>query len=238
MNKFKTFLVVMNILCFSLLVFFIFDSFIKLYFNEEYYKIPDFRGLTIEEMEKNLEYVNLNFKNMGENFSDYPVGQIFLQQPEAGTVVKRGRKIKVWTSLGKELERLPTLLGKNFLVVKNLAEQNGITIGNVIYIKNSSNPNYNEVLATDPQIDGFITRDTPISFLVNAPEQISNVKMPDIIGMNFNTVSYTLDKYNLIIGNVIYKSIPGIEKNLVIKTNVNAGERIPAGSSIDITVSN
>ena len=61
----------------------------KIYFNETFYSVPDLKTLTLAEAEKMLENNELNIRNMGEEFSELPVGEIFLQEPEAGNIVKK-----------------------------------------------------------------------------------------------------------------------------------------------------
>lgn len=215
---------------------FIFKSFEIIYFNEKYYRVPDFKGLTYEKVEEILNSTDLTAKKVGEEYSSLPIGEIFLQEPEAGSIVKRGRNIKVWTSLGNALVSVPNLNGLNYLDAKVIAEQKGLIIDKVVTIKGTGK--YNEVLATDPSTGTLLTRGEKIAFLVNGAEEVVEIKMPDIIGLPFDSALEIVTKNNLIVGNVDFTSIPGVEKNVIIKTSVKAGEKLPAGSAVDLTINN
>jgi len=83
-----------------------------------------------------------------------------------------------------------------------------------------------------------MTRGEKISFLVNGAEQVVEVKMPDIIGISFDSALEILTKNSLIVGNVEFTSIPEVQKNVIIKSSVKSGEKIPAGSAVDLTINN
>lgn len=124
----------------------------------------------------------------------------------------------------------------NYLDAKSIAEQKGLIIDKVITVK--AQGNYNSVLATDPNTDTLLTRGERISFLVNGAEQVFEIKMPDLIGLSFDKALDILTKNSLIIGNIEFSSIPGVEKNVIIKSSINADEKIPAGSTVDLVINN
>ena len=124
----------------------------------------------------------------------------------------------------------------NYLDAKVIAEQKGLIIDKVITVK--AQGEYNEVLATDPNTNTLMTRGEKISFLVNGAEQVVEVKMPDIIGISFDSALEILTKNSLIVGNVEFTSIPEVQKNVIIKSSVKSGEKIPAGSAVDLTINN
>ena len=205
------------------------------YFNEKYYKVPDLKSYTYDEAEKIVDKTDLNIKKIGKEFSSYPIGQIFLQDPEPGTIVKRGRNIRVWISQGTELVDMPNLTGMNFLDAKILEEEKGMKIDKVITVKGTGK--YNEVMATDPATNTLMSKGESISFLVNGLENVVTVKVPDVIGLSLEEGQENLLKNSLIVGNVEYSEVPGIAPGIIIKTSENAGKKVAAGSTINVTVS-
>lgn len=235
MKKSKIFIYLGIFAGFVLILFLSLKIFEMVYFNEKYYKVPDLKSYTYEEAENIVSNTDLKVKKIGGEFSSYPIGQIFLQEPEAGTVVKKGRNIRVWVSNGAALVDMPDLTGMNFLDAKALAEEKGMTIGKVITVK--GNGKYNEVMATDPATNTLLSKGQKISFLVNGLENVIKVKMPDIIGIPLESGQETLFNNSLIVGNVDYQEVNGIAPGLIIKASVGAGEKVSAGSAIDIVVS-
>ncbi len=236
MNKKTIFISLTGLLGIVLLMFFSIKIFQIIYFNEKYYKVPDLKSHTVEEVTKALKSSELNIKVAGEEFSDLPIGEIFLQEPEVNSVVKKDRTIKVWVSKGKALVQVPNLVGMNYLDAKVIAEQKGLIVNKVVTVK--AQGDYNEVLATDPNTDTLMTRGEKVSFLVNGAEQVAEIKMPDIIGVSFEKALNILAKNSLIVGNVEFSSIPGVGKNVIIRSSVKTGEKIPAGSAVDLTINN
>lgn len=219
-----------------LIGFFSLKIFQIIYFNEEYYKVPNLKSYTFEESQEILKNSKLHLKKVGEEFSELPIGEIFLQEPEANSVVKKDRNIKVWVSKGSALVDVPNLTGMNYLDAKVIAEQKGLIVDRVVTVK--AQGEYNEVIATDPPTNTLMTRGEKIAFLVNGAEQVAEVKMPDLVGRGFDSALDILTKNSLIVGNVEFISVPGIEKNVIIKTSVKAGDKIPAGSAVDLTINN
>lgn len=236
MNKKTVFISLAGLLGIIFIMFFSLKIFQIVYFNEKYYKVPNLKSYTVKEVTEALKNSELSIKEAGEEFSDLPIGEIFLQEPEANSVVKKGRTIKVWASKGKALVQVPNLGGMNYLDAKVIAEQKGLIIDKVITVK--AQGEYNEVLATDPNTNTLMTRGEKISFLVNGAEQVVEVKMPDIIGISFDSALEILTKNSLIVGNVEFTSIPEVQKNVIIKSSVKSGEKIPAGSAVDLTINN
>lgn len=235
MKKGKIFIYSVIFAGFILILFLSLKIFEMVYFNEKYYKVPDLKSYTYEEAEKIVLNTDLNVKKIGGEFSSYPIGQIFLQEPEPGTVVKKGRNIRVWVSNGAALVDMPDLTGMNFLDAKVLAEEKGMVVGNVITVK--GNGKYNEVMATDPATNTLISKGQKISFLVNGLENVVQVRMPDIIGITVEEGQEILSRNSLIVGNIDYKELKGIAPGVVVKTSINSGDRVSAGSTINIVVS-
>ena len=75
-----------------------------------------------------------------------------------------------------------------------------------------------------------------ISFLINGSEQLMDVRVPNVIGVEINKAKEILTENSLLVGKITYVSLPEIEKDLVIETSVLAGRRVSAGTVIDITV--
>ena len=195
MNKKLVLFSFITVIGLGVATFFSLKVFEKYYFNETYYKVPNLKSLNLEEAEELLTSNDLNIRNMGDQFSELPVGEIFMQEPEAGSIVKKNRNIKVWVSKGEALVEVPQLVGMNFLDAKAIAEQKGLVVDRVASTK--AVMAYNEVIATDPNTDTLLKKGQKISFLINSSEQMMETKMPDIIGIN-------LDEANDLLGRKLF----------------------------------
>ncbi len=76
--------------------------------------VPNFEGMTFEQVEKNQEYTdNFSFALMEEYSSSVPKGAIIRQEPISGTQLGQSdsRLIQLYVSKGPELTTMPNIIG-------------------------------------------------------------------------------------------------------------------------------
>lgn len=234
MNKKTILFSFVTVIALGFATFFSLKIFEKYYFNETYYKVPDLKTLNLEQAEELLTSNDLNIRNMGDQFSELPVGEIFMQEPKAGNIVKKNRNIKVWISKGEALVEVPQLVGMNFLDAKAIAEQKGLVVDRVASTK-AVMP-YNEVIATDPATDTLLKKGQKISFLINSSEQMMETKMPDLIGVSIDEANELLEESSLLLGKINYVTLAEIPDGVIVETSLVSGRKVSAGTTIDVTV--
>lgn len=230
----KKFMYISAFLCTIFSAFFIFKIAEKTYFNEAYYKVPDIRGFKFEDATKELENEKLKVKLVGEEYSNYPRGEIFMQDPEPDQVVKIKRNIRVWVSKGTALVEIPNLEGMNFLEAKSLAEQKGLIVDRVISIK--TNRPTNEVISTDPATDTLLSRGDKISFLISGTSQFTEVKVPELAGLDLDSAKAEIEKLSLKVGRVTYKDNKDLYNGIILESSLVPGLRVRVGATIDLVV--
>lgn len=137
----------------------------RLYFNEFYYEVPNFIGIDYELAKKELGSSKISLRPMGETFSSLPFGAIAIQDPIAGSIVKRNRNIKVWISKAPQMIFIPDLIDMNILDAISIAKQQGLKIGKITKIE--SNYGINKVIATSLRTGEPVPKGETISFLVS-----------------------------------------------------------------------
>lgn len=137
----------------------------RFYFNEFYYKVPNLVGLDKKEAEKTISSSSLNLRDMGETFSTLSYGKIAMQEPTPGSIVKKSRNIKIWTSLESPAVFLDNLTEINYLDAASIAQRKGMVVDEVIKVNSSLPINY--VVATSPKSGEPLARGTKISFLIS-----------------------------------------------------------------------
>lgn len=233
MKKFFLFLYAFS--AFIICLYFGAQIFLKVYFNESFYSTPNFKGLTLEEAKRMDKNHILDIKVAGNEFSSYPEGQIFMQEPTAEKVIKKGRNIKVWISKGSDQFTLPELKGKNLIDITPLLQKEGITIKKVTYMA-SSLP-YNTIIATNPFSGSQVRRGDSLSLLVSDLNSVVDVAMPDVIGLEIEEAKSQLAKNSLSIGSITYKKVDYLDPNIVIESNRVPREKLKAGTVVDLVVS-
>lgn len=232
MKRFYTIFSYIISLC--LIIYFGGAIFLNNYFNNYFYKTPNLIGLTKSEAKKLIPKNTIIFNEIGKDYSKLPEGQIFMQEPRENKIVKRGRTIKVWVSLGENSMTIPDFKGKQLYEARNYLEEQGVKIKNITRI--DSNLPYNFVIATTPSAGEIINTNEEISILVSNHASAKILKAPDLVGYTLEEATNILNENALFVGNIIEKHIPSLENNIVLNTSVEAGEDISAGSTINITI--
>lgn len=231
----KFFIIFSCVFSFCLIIFFGTNIFLNNYFNNYFYKTPNLIGLTIEETEKMIPKGTVNIVVAGKDFSNLPAGEIFMQEPNENKVVKRGRTIKVWVSAGENYYEVPDFYGQQLFEVRSLLEEKGIKIKNIS--RTNSELAYNCVIATTPKAGEIVDINDGISILVSSKASSKTVKVPDVIGYTLNEATARIKSQSLFVGEITRMEVPGLEKDIVVDTNINAGSRVSAGSNINLIIS-
>ncbi len=232
----KKFLTIFSFfLSFCLIIFFSCQIFLKHYFNNYFYYTPDFKGLTINEAQKLLPKNTVKIIEAGKDYSDRPLGEIFMQEPEKDKIVKKGRTVKVWVSAGENYFEMPDLYGKQLFEVKSLLEEKGVKIKDIS--RTNSELPYNCIIATSPSKGNLVSADDSISILVSSRASTKIVRVPDVIGFTLEEAEQKIKNESLFVGEITKMEVPGLESNIVVDMSVSAGSKISAGSNINIIVS-
>ncbi|MBZ4682614.1 MAG: eukaryotic-like serine/threonine-protein kinase [Fusobacteriaceae bacterium] len=234
MNK-KNIVIFLDFILIIFILYFSISTGLKFFFNEFLLETPDLSNLTFNEAVVLLENSDIKLKKVDEDFSEFEKGKIYLQIPEAGSSIKKGRTIKVWVSKGKNSIVVPDFSNLDIIDAKVMAEQKGFSIKNIVYTH--STQKINTIITTDPKEGTIMSSDKQLSFLVSSGPINEFVRMPDIIGLNINDARKKLEKNQLFIGNIEYIENSLIEPNIVFDASISVNEKIKKGSSINIVVS-
>jgi len=230
----KRFMYISSIICTILSVFFIIKIAEKTYFNEAYYEVPDVKGFVVDEAQRALDEYGLNIKMVGQEYSHYPMGEIYMQDPEPGQVVKMQRNIRVWVSRGNALVEIPNLVGMNFLDARSLAEQRGLFVDKVVSIR--TNRAVNEVISTDPATDTLLRRGDRISFLISGTSQFTEVSVPNLEGVDLEVARDKIEGLSLRVGQISHKDNPDVYNGAVLEASLAPGVRVRVGTTINLVV--
>jgi len=141
--------------------------------------VPDVRGLTEAEATEVLEDENLRYEFRMDAYSiEYPESTVAEQEPPAGRVVKRGRKVRVTLSLGGEFLDVPYCLGKAARAARITLERAGLEVGAVSRVA-SSRSYPEEVIGTEPQPGMPVVKGSRVNLLVSTGPAARRVLLPD-----------------------------------------------------------
>jgi len=145
-------------------------------------RVPDVIGLSEREAERTLAVEELKLSKISEQWSaDVPRGFISAQDPPAGGVVKRGRRISVVVSLGAQGTTVPVIEGEGVRQAEYLLEGAGLKLGRAARAY-SDEVSRDLVIASDPPGETVVEQETAIDLLVSLGPVPRSYVVPDLVG--------------------------------------------------------
>jgi len=162
-----------------------------------------------------------------------PKYHVISQRPEAGQVVRGGRKVYVTVSMGADFFNAPDLLNKSLEEARSAIEQAGFRIGSVARVAHSSVRD--TVISQDPPPGRSIPSQGSVSLLVSQGAVSQGFLMPDIRGREVQEVLRIMEPYNVVlIPNEV--DIPGAREDQVLDQHPPPDTLIYAGDTISYDV--
>lgn len=162
-----------------------------------------------------------------------PADHVITQEPAAGTVIRRGRTVRVRVSDGARLPTLPDLIGLSERAGQNALSQNQIQVSATA-----------EIRSGDLAADSIVAQDPParsasrsVGLLVNRGAQGITYVMPDLIGAPEARATELLRARGFRVAVVGYAAYPGLAGGIIIRQTPQAGFQIPPGEAISLEVS-
>jgi eukaryotic-like serine/threonine-protein kinase len=162
-----------------------------------------------------------------------PAGRVLAQEPNAGSVARRQRSIRIWLSAGARSATVPVLVGETERAAQLRVTQNGVALDAVAEIRSPDYP------------AGIIVAQTPaakaagghVSLLVNRGDSGASYVMPDVIGVNGDRAADILRGHGFRVGVVASTPYPGVAAGIVLRQSPQGGFRIAPGEPISLEVS-
>ncbi|MDU4937290.1 MAG: Stk1 family PASTA domain-containing Ser/Thr kinase [Clostridium sp.] len=198
-------------------------------------KVPDLKGMTLEEAKKAIEDAGLEYVDAGTEKSDEEEGTVIKFDPEAGKEVEKGSEVRVITSAGVTKIKMPNLVEETETDAKATLDKLNLKNYDVKY-EFSDDIEKGKVISTNPEKDEEITEDTAITITVSKGKEIKKQTVPQLIGMGRDEAVSVLTKLNL--GYDVKKKETNIkeEDGKVIASSHPNGTDVVEGTTITITI--
>jgi beta-lactam-binding protein with PASTA domain len=197
--------------------------------------VPAVVGLEFAAAGRSMDGAGLTLKvDDNRPFSGtVPVGRIALQDPLPGTVVRRGRSVRVWLSAGSRSSVVPALVGESERTAQARVSQDGLEISSTADIRSADLPS-GAIVAQDPAPG---SRSTRVGILVNRGERAAGFVMPDLIGAEGDTALELLRSHGLRVTIVAQQPYPGAPSGIVLRQAPAAGFQVTPDQPISLEVS-
>lgn len=198
-------------------------------------KVPDVRGKSVGEATTLLASVGLLVREEPPRRSDPKVAldHVISQDPEAGSVLRRQRAVRVKVSDGQRAPVLPSVIGQPERSAELTLQQEGIQVAGRDEIRSGEYPD-GTVIAQDPP---GRSRSASVTLLVNRGVTGASYVMPDLIGTPGLLAADLLRKRGLRVAPATYVSYPGIPPGIVVRQTPQAGFQIGDRELVSLEVS-
>jgi beta-lactam-binding protein with PASTA domain len=204
-------------------------------------KVPELRGLVPAEAERVAAEQGLEFSRSDHFYSaTVPVGRILSQQPEPGTLVRRGWRIQAAESLGAQMTDIPELKGMSPRAAEIDIRRRGLELDSTAELPSADAPPQ-AILAQSPAAGAKEISSPRVSLLyAGAPPEAAWV-MPDLNGMSLREATEMMGGAGLKVGAVSDLSSgpshPGrAAPSIVVGQSPQPGSRVTASSTVALQI--
>jgi serine/threonine-protein kinase len=199
---------------------------------------PGLFGLDEEEARQMLVGQGLRLEaseEEGRYHDEVPKGHIVLQQPRAGTLLKRGREVTVVFSRGPQRTDVPSVVGRTLQAAQVELAAANLTVGRTLHIFTAAGKG-GTVVAQDPRGGEKVEPEAEIDLFL-ALEDVSKISiMPDLVNENYEDVRRFFETRGFRIGRVLYEEYPGSPSGIVLRHYPLAGHPLRQGDVISLSV--
>ncbi len=203
-------------------------------------EVPNVIGKDFIEASKILSQQGLDTVRIeGELYSaKLPKGYVIKQDPVPRQKVKSGRLIKVFLSMGTELEMVPRVIGQAASEVGPVLKSVGLEVGTITKIHSDQFPQEGIIIAHTPSANATVQRGDKVNLLVSLGSQSIQLMMPDLRDMELGEALELLETNGLRSGRITREASSASERdNIVLEQDPQPNERIERGTLVDIVVS-
>lgn len=204
-------------------------------------EVPSLVGKTITDADVFARQRNLTLDPATEEeYSDtIEKGRITRTDPEEGAVVKEGRAIKIWISLGSEQVKIPDFKTGTYTqeAAINTLKSMGFSEDNItVQVDQNSALPKGIVVDQDPAPGSDWPKNSYVKLTVSAGKVEKSVPLASVIGHSPAEAQALLDQYNLTLI-FEYKDSTEYPRDVVMDMNPKPETMVKAGDVVTIVVS-
>ncbi len=167
---------------------------------------PELYGMSEGEAERLLadQGLRLVWSDEGERFDEQVLaGHVLLQEPRAGTLVKRGGTVTVIMSRGPRRIEVPNVLGNALQAAQVNMAAAGLAVGRTISVHSREGAT-GIVVAQQPAAGSRVESDATIDLFLTVESRRETYLMPDLTYLDIDNVRRYMQSRGVRIGKVSY----------------------------------
>lgn len=195
--------------------------------------VPDVVGL--KERRATVSLIEAGFRvERNEGFSDeYEEGEVYRQQPPAGTDLRAGGTVEIWVSQGARSVEVPDFSGQPPAALEQWLSDNDLEGER----KTGRNDTVEKglVYKTDPGAGEQVRRGATVTYWVSSGPRQATV--PDVVGASQSDAGASIEAAGLVVGTVGQQASDTAPAGTVIGQDPQAGTKVDRGSPVNIIIS-
>lgn len=199
--------------------------------------VPMVQGKVLEEAMADLERSGLKGVVVAQQYSN-EVGKnrIISQEPEAESVVKKGRTVKLTVSLGPQLALVPNVKGKTLTEASILITNAGFKVGSIEPVYSDQVP-ADQVVSQIPAADTQQPVGTAVELIVSKGAAPQSIEMPSLLGLRLEAAEFEIKRLGLVLGTVGERESGEFFVGQVIEQDIPAHTQVWPGATVNLVVS-
>jgi serine/threonine-protein kinase len=198
--------------------------------------VPDVTGMTLAAAQESLLKQELFLESTAEKHDDrLERGRVLAQEPAAGSPIKKYRKVKVVTSLGPRVFKVPDVRGESLRAARIGLQAEGLQSSHVAYACTPT-ADADIVVSQDPLPSGESLGEGGVNLLVSKGPREPVYVMPDLQGMPADEAQRSLRAGGLKLGSLRRERVPGIVKGTIARQYPESGFPVATGDIISLVV--
>jgi beta-lactam-binding protein with PASTA domain len=204
--------------------------------SEDTVIVPDLEGKDVVYALELLTEMELNTKVRGSEYTnDVPKNYVIFQDPQPGAEIKKGRDVKIILSKGPKTLFMPNLLALSIQQANIILEESGICQGELSRTYHSR-VEKDHIIAQVPPQGTMISRGECVDILVSMGAQPKAFKMPELIGLTLEDALQSIEKLELVMGEIKSAFQKNRPRNSVVKQSPAPGDRVIALSPVSLLI--
>lgn len=204
--------------------------------SEDTVIVPNLEGKDVVYALELLTELELNTKVRGSEYTnDVPKNYVIFQEPQPGAEIKKGRDVKIILSKGPKTLFMPNLLALSIQQADILLEENGMCQGELSRTYHSR-VEKDHVIAQVPAQGAMISRGECVDVLVSMGARPRAFKMPDLTGLTLEDALQSIEKVELVIGEIKSAFQKNKPRNSIVKQSPIPGDRVIALNPVSLLI--
>lgn len=205
--------------------------------NRDIVEVPKVIGMDIEKAREKFFSVGLLTEIRSKEYDNQiPVQSVISQFPDVGEKVKKGRKIAVVVSKGKEIAVIPDVRNLSERQARMVLKKNGFTLGNVVKSFSDDKP-VDVIIDAFPKSGTTVSREIEVDLYVSKGPRPTHAEAPNLVGESIGSAKKKIEESGLVVGKINYQNNPSLLPGTVISQSVAPGSKVPLDSKVNIVVS-